>query len=172
MTVERTIERPRVERSATPPTTRRSVFTPIAIVAALIVGLIAGFALWGTDDTDVGDAVAAGGVELTARQEQMVDLIDDYVDAWQNGDGDAVAAMFAPEGSLTVDGTEFPVEDGQLAGYVDRTPTPGLDTLEPVLMSGNTMFNFHTLGGENTLNNVMEFTVNGELLIISHEISG
>ena len=153
-----TIERPRVERPAAPALKGRPIITATALVAALLVGVLTGYLLWGTDDnTDPAtvDAVATGGTELTARQEQMIDLLDAYEEAWQNGDGEAVAAMFTENGMVTMLGTELPVESGVLADHVTASPATTLDVLEPHLVDGNRVFNFHTSGASGTFTNIL-----------------
>jgi len=169
-TAERTIERPRVERISTTESGHRSAITLIAAIAALMLGLLAGFLVWGMDETDSTAPVAAGGSELTTRQEQMVDLLDDYVEAWRTGDGEAAAALFTDNGVFTVNGTEYRVDDGGLAQVVTDLPTPALDVVEPVLLDETGMLHFHTIGGLDTDSDVYRFTAGGELLIISHEI--
>lgn len=169
-TEERTIERPRVERISTTETTHRSAITPIAAIVALMLGLLAGFLVWGTDDTSSTAPVAVGGSELTTRQEQMVDLVDDYVEAWRAGDGEAAAALFTDDGVFTIDGTEFRVDDGGLARVVAERRTPALDVIEPVLLNDTGMLHFHTIDGMNVDSDLYRFTADGELLIISHEI--
>ena len=163
------IERPRVERPAVADTKRRSVITLIAVVVAMLLGLAGGYLAWGTDDSDSTASVATGDSDLTARQEQMVDLIADAEAAWKIGDGDAAAAMFTEDGVLTVFGTEYPVEGGELARYVN-SGFASLDVLEPVLVSDNVALSFHTYGSFGTLEDVYEFTTEGELLFTSHEI--
>jgi hypothetical protein len=170
-TAERTIERPQVDRPVAPDTKRRPMIMLIGVLIALALGVLAGFVLWGTDDTTSTAAVAAGGTELTPRQEQMVDLVDDYGVAWRNGDSEAAAAMFTENGALTVFGTEYPVEGDALAGYISAFPQPTLDLLEPVLVSDDGMIMFHTIAGMGTFSDVFRFTADGELLIISHEIA-
>ncbi len=167
-----TIERPRVERPVAPASKRRPTMTAIALIASLLVGVLAGYLLWGTDNTDqaTSDAVATGGIEITTRQEQMMDLLEAYEEAWQNGDGEAVAAMFTENGMVTMLGVELPVENGVLADYVTANPAPTLDVLEPNLVDGNRVFNFHTSGVNETFTNVLEFTTEGDVLIISHDI--
>lgn len=162
---ERTIERPRVERVVETPRRRWSAVTSIAIIIALALGLLGGYVLRGSDDVDPTAPVTVDGSELTQRQEQMFDLIDDYVIAWQNGDGEAAAAMFHDDGHLRVYGVERSIAD-----FITATPVPSLDILEPMLVHEDTMLNFHTIAGVGTLSDVIEFTPTGELLIVRHEI--
>ncbi len=169
-TSERTIERPRVERIAPFDDRRRLVVTPIALVVAVLLGVLAGFLLWGLDDTTSTAAVAVGGEDLTPRQEQMVDLINESEAAWQAGDGEAVANMFTENGILNTGTAEYHGRE-EIAGYVNSTSYPSLEVLEPVLVSNNGMLTFHRISGVGTLSEVFEFTTDGELLIISHEIN-
>ncbi len=139
---------------------------PVAVVAAVLMGLLAGFLVWGTDDTESAAQVVAGDAELTPRQEQMVELVDDYVAAWQTGDGAAAAAMFTENGELIIFGAEV----SDIEAGLSRSPQSTLDVLEPVLVRENEMLMFHTVLGYGTLVDVIEFTATGELLMISHEI--
>ncbi len=167
---ERRIERPRVERVGSSTAPRPWVIASVVAALALVVGLGVGFLLGGSDDPASTDLVAVDGAELTDRQEQMEAIVDEYVAAWQEGDGDTLAAMFTDDGSLEVFGTEYPVEGGALAGYVDTHRTPTLETLEPVLIDDNRMLMFHRGVGMGTLTDVIDFTSTGEVLIVSHEI--
>ena len=171
-TTNRTVDRPRVERPVSPDANRRPTIAWLAVVAAAAasIGLLVGFLAWGGDDRDPTAPVAVGGDDLTQRQQQMVDLVDDYTAAWRAGDGDAVAALFAADGVATIVGQELPVEGGVLAAYVEANPLPTLDVLEPMLVGEAGMLNYHEAAGFGTLSNVIEFTTEGELLIVSHEI--
>ena len=167
-TAERTIERPRVERVRTRPDRRWMIVTA---VAALLVGLIVGMLVWGAMNPDP-TAIAAGGQDLTDRQQAMADVLDDYVIAWQAGDGEAAAALFGGNGVVEILGTELPVQDGVLASYINTNPEPELEILEPTLFTDTKAFNFHTISGFSDFANVFEFTTAGDVLIIRHVISG
>lgn len=164
-TTERTIDRPRVERPHTADAKGRSLTGLLAAVAALIVGLLVGYLLWGGDGGDP-TALATGGDELTPRQEQMLDVVEDYEAAWQRGDRAGAAAMFTEDGILTVFGTEY--EGDRIATGIGSVPT--LDVHDPRLFEDNWMLSFHDVVGFDTLFDVMEFTEEGEVLIVSHEI--
>lgn len=172
--MERTIERPRVGPAETTDNGRRTASLVLTAIVAAAVGLLAGFLLWDSDGGEP-DAVVVGGGELTARQEEMLELIDDYELAWRNGDGEAVAALFTEQGVLDVIGTEVPIEGGALADYVDGHPAPTLEVLEPALVSGDRLVNLHRIGAEGVVgpgrySNVFEFTSEGEVLIVSHDL--
>ena len=100
----------------------------------------------------------------------MVDLYEEAEATWRNRDGEAVAALFTDSGYGRFLGTTYRVNDGSLERYVESGTWNSLDVLEPVLVKGNTMVNFHIYRG-GTYTNVVEFTAQGELLIVSHTIS-
>jgi hypothetical protein len=154
------------ERQNTSDANRRSLVGPLAGVAALIVGVLIGFLLWGMGDNDSTAPVATGGAELTARQEQMVELMYDYEAAWQQGDREAIVSMFTEDGRLTIFGTEF--EGPRISSGVSTRPS--LDVLEPVVLDDSRLISFHDVSGYGTLIDVIEFTADGEVLIVSHEI--
>lgn len=147
------------------------LWTVVAVVAALLLGLLAGYVLYDSDETSVPAAMAVDGDELTDRQEEMLELLDDYSAAWRAGDGEAAEAMFTSNGVLTY-GKDYLASDGGLAAFIDAIPTPRLEMLEPVLLSGSTMISFHELTPEGaTRQNLMEFTATGEVRLIKHEIT-
>lgn len=56
---------------------------------------------------------------LTAEQEQMVETLDAYLEAWNDHDGEAAAALMATDSSYHDNGTaRIRVADGQFADYV------------------------------------------------------
>lgn len=152
--------------------TRRGVskgLVAMMVVLGMAAGLFVGFLLWGNDG-DGTDPIVAGGGELTARQEQMVEVYDDYIEAWRNGDGAAAAALFTPDGRIEFWGTEYRIDDGTLESYVDRMRAPVPRTLEPLVIEGETILGFHTLGASTREDN-MQFTRTGEVLIRSHVLT-
>ena len=165
--------REREEAHATPAEPSRqgwnSALVATGVVLALAAGFLIGFLLWGTDG-DSTDPIVAGGGELTARQEQMVEVYDDYVAAWKSGDSDAITALFTPNGTFEIFGTTYRVEDGTLASYVERMPVPTIEMLQPLLVHRDTILDFHRLGGSNR-EDVVQFTRTGEVLITSHVVS-
>lgn len=145
------------------------------LVAAMVAlgmaaGLFVGFLLWGTGG-DSTDPIVAGGGELTARQEQMVDMIDDYLAAWKAGDGEAAVALFTADGTMTWGRYDYRVVDGTLASLVERMPTPSLELLEPFIVEGNTVFSYQRLLGS-TAEDIFEFTSTGDLAIRRHLLTG
>jgi len=143
-----------------------SALVAALVAIAMIAGGLVGFIVWGTED----DAIVAGGGSLTARQQEMVELYHDYVEAWQEGDGEAAAEMFTEDGYISLLGTEYRRDDGSIERVIELRPVPTLETLEPAVVARNTLFNYHEyLAG--TFQNVMQFTTSGEVAIISHTLT-
>ena len=169
-TIERThheVQAPEVTNRQ-PSGGRRTGMLVLVAVLALILGAVGGWFARGSD----GDSaiLLAGEGDLTERQEQMVDVYEEAEAAWRAGDGEAVAALFTDNGSGRFLGATYRVDDGSLGRYVESGMWNSLDVLEPVLVKGNTMLNFHTYRGD-TYTNVVEFTAQGELLMVSHTIN-
>lgn len=137
----------------------------LAAVLALVVGGLAGWALRG--DAEIGMTVLAGGGEMTDRQEQIGDFLADYEQAWQDGDTDAIMAMFAPAGTYSALGQTYYVADGSLADYAATYSFPDLDVFEPWLVSGNEALSFHSVG-MGTFYEHVTLTGDGEILVLSH----
>jgi len=74
-----------------------------------------------------------GGQSLTAEQEQMIETVDEALVAWNAHDGEALAALYMPNGYHDNGSTKYFVADGELAGYVT-----GLGSLNFSVESGET----------------------------------
>jgi len=97
----------------------------------------------------------------------MVDMIDDHVAAWRDGDGEAVAGYCAPAGEFViVSGNSvqtYAAADGSLTDYVDAGSWASKYPLTPMLLDGSTVTLSYTFMGTHPA--VVEFTPTGELLI-------
>ena len=169
-TMERThheVQTPEVSNRRTSGGRRTGMLVLVAVLA-LILGAVGGWFARGSD----GDPtiLLAGEGELTERQAQMVDVYEEAEAAWHAGDGEAVAALFTDDGYGRFLGSTYQVGDGGLDRYVESGAWNSLDVLEPVLVKGNTVLNFHIYRGS-TYTNVVEFTTEGELLMVSHTIN-
>jgi hypothetical protein len=153
------------------PRSRRSFVVVIVAVLALLVGGFAGYMIGDANGSDTSDRIVlAGEGELTARQEQMVDFLDDYMQAWRENDSDAVVAMYTEYGTFRPLGEVYAVDDDSFVDWVERHDFAGLENSDPVLVNGNTVLSFHTvLGG--TYSNVLDFANTGDLLLVSHTIN-
>lgn len=64
-------------------------------------------------------AIVDRGDDLTAEQEQMVETLDAYLEAWNDHDGEAAAALMATDSSYHDNGTtRIRVADGRFADFV------------------------------------------------------
>ncbi|MGI9645527.1 MAG: hypothetical protein ACR2O6_09490 [Ilumatobacteraceae bacterium] len=168
MTTE-TVERP-VEHGSgagSRPGNRTFVVVLVAVVA-LVLGGLAGWLLRG-DDGGVDDVVVVNGAELTDRQQQMLDIGDEYYTALREGDGDALASLFVPQGYSTIQGTQFRVDDGSLARVVNGGGNIGLQVYEPVLVFDDTLV--YTMNNAGNTIEVMKFTPSGDVLIIRSSVT-
>ena len=142
----------------------------LGLVLALVVGGLAGYLIRGDDMEETGSVVPVGGTEVTSRQEEMADLMAEYEQAWLAGDGEAAEAVFGPGGTLRALGVTYHADDGEIADFVGGPGWTVLEILEPMLVYDDVALNFHTYDGLRT--NVMTFTDDGEVKILSHVISG
>lgn len=165
----KTMERPREEVSTPKTPTQARVgwgMTGLVAVLALVLGALGSWAVFGLDDDPT--AIAAGGGELTERQEEMVAVLDDYTNAWDTSDGAAALETMTPTAFVTFDNTSWRVEDGTLVRNIESgLYGPSLDHLDPILVEGNAIVAFHRYGGLEVAN-VFEFTNSGEVLITQH----
>ncbi len=152
-------------------TGRRYGAIVLVAVLALLLGAVGGWVARGSDGGSDSAIVLAGDGELTARQEQMVAIVEDNMDAWRRRDGDAVAAMYTDDGVGTYLGITHRVDDGGLQAYVGLGSWTSLEWIRPMLVNDNMLLSFHGYRGH-TYTNVFEFTTEGEPMIVSHTIIG
>lgn len=171
-TLERSRDDVMTTSSPTPSHPRRSARTGLLVTLVAVVALVLGGAVgWFVRGDDTSDVVLAGDGELTERQLEMVDFMNDYEAAWQRGDGDAVAAMYTPNGTFVSLGWTYRVDDGSLEAYVEGGGFGGLDVFEPALVHGNELLNFHSFPGAGVFVSSVQFNNSGDLLIVNHTIT-
>jgi hypothetical protein len=166
-----TLERPVAQTADTQPTHgSRSLVVVLIAVAALLLGGLGGWLLRG-DDGGTDDVIVVNGSELTERQEQMLQIGDEYFAAVRDGDGETLASLFVPEGYVTFEqiNRQARVDDGSLAQIVSGGVNPGLELYEPVLVSDDTLVYTYGLAGDTT--EVMKFTPTGEVQIIRSTVT-
>jgi hypothetical protein len=79
-------------------------YAVVAVLAA-VLGVAAGWAIWGSEDEPT--ALRAGGGALTDRQEQLVARVEEYRAAWASEDPNDVLDMFVPSGRLVQNFDEY-----------------------------------------------------------------
>lgn len=169
-----TLERPQDDVVSSSPTvaapehlSRMWMLVALVAILALLLGGAVGWFLNGDDDPR---AVYAGDGDLTERQLDMIEFMDDYVDAWQRSDADALVAMYAPSGRFVSLGTTYLVSDGSLAALIRANDWSSLTPYEPNVVRGNEMLGFHSFPGGVFMNS-MTFTGDGELLLLNHTVT-
>ncbi len=114
--------------------------------------------------------IVADGGDLTPRQEEMIAMLDDYTQAWVDGDSAAVVGFFAASGYLDVAGVQYYVADGSLAAYVDMGFYGSLESLAPRLVYGHEVLGFGRLFTSGFDSNYT-FTPVGDVQLLSHVVS-
>lgn len=87
---------------------------PQLVVAALVVGLGASW------------LIARNG-DQTDFESDVVQLVEDYLRAWDAGDGDAVVALMTDDGVHTCPLGTFAVDDDNAAGLIRAVERMGVD---------------------------------------------
>ena len=159
----------------------------IALVAVvgLLLGVVVGFSTGrGSDDTaadtaDVADTVpttvmtpvgntrafVAGGGDLTQRQLQMLDVVDDYAAALRANDVDAVIGLYHEVGAMSLFG-DVRVDNGTLAAHLREFPDvySDFDPIEPMMIDTHRVVFFDKSFGLN----MIEFSSSGPVQITYH----
>ena len=147
------------------PSTRRSGLMIGMIVIGLLIGLLGGWLIFGSDDV-----ITVDGSALTGRQIEMTELIDEHMVAWQANDAEGVVSHFTTSGVFVTD-RDYRVSDGSLAALVRfATGTSMLESVgQKVVVDDTTVVSFHSDSGI-TYTNVFRFTTVGDVLITRHEV--
>lgn len=142
---------------------KHPLFVVLLVVAALVAGGVVGWTLRGSGDD--GGVIVVGG-ELSDRQAEMVRVGDEMHRAFIAGDGDAVAALFVPQGFMLDPNhdMELRVDDGSLASQINAGPSPSYQVDEPVVVQGDTVIYTGSWGGDWV--HVLLFTSSGDVRII------
>lgn len=144
---------------------RTGIIVGMAVVG-LLIGLLGGWLLFGSDDV-----ISVRETTLTDRQNEMVALIEADFTAWQANDVDTVLSYYTDNAVFVALDVEYPVADGSLADYVRSFfGAKNMEQLGPqVVVDGNTVITFHTYSGA-TYTNIFDFTTTGDVSIVRHEV--
>lgn len=158
--------------TATP--TRRSWWqVGLAVLVALAVGAVGG-ALLTRGGEDSPYVIRAAGGDLTARQEEMVAMVGDYVAGWQATDGDQVASFMAADGYVEYvrEAWVFHVADGSLQDRITNGPYDSLRRTGPMVVYDDRVVIFGTVNTGMLVNwlSVIQFTDTGDVQILSETI--
>lgn len=152
------------------------LFVNLLLTASLLVGCSGGSssdAETSVTTPAVSDVVTVGNVALTDRQQEMVQLADQYLAAWKSLDPAAVAAFFAPEGKLEsiLYDDEFRVSDGTLTERVQAAMNAfdlaSLEPVDPLFVDGNMVYSVSE-AGPSTFSSLLVFTDTGTVQLLRH----
>lgn len=140
-----------------------------AIALALVLGMFVGAFAFGAGD-DETEVVSA--TELTDRQQEMVEIVPQYIGAWQDTDGDAAASFMTDSGVVryTPQGSNYHVSDDTLQLHISNGPYDGLRTVDPMLVYENRIVLTGTIDDNLTWLSIVEFTESGDVEIVSETI--
>jgi len=149
------------------PNSRRPWLMIGMAVFGLLIGLLGGWLFFGTEDV-----ITVDGSALTARQTEMVAMMDDAFAAWQDNDVDTVLSYYTETGAFVTNGVDYRVADGGLANFVRSFfGASNMESVGPeVVVDNDTVVSFHTYQGV-TYTNVFDFTSSGDVLIARHEVT-
>lgn len=154
--------------------TRRSPWS-IAIIAMLVLaaGVAIGWMVRGdSDDGTAVAVVAADGGELTAEQEQMWGMLQQYVDELRNGDFEAAESLFFNDGGIrVVDGFDVPY--GEFVAMLADAPWEIDRMLDTALVHEDRIVFFHVDANNMVRADVVRFGDfdNGEFHIEEHLVT-
>jgi hypothetical protein len=151
-------------------------FIGLVLIAGLLVGCSGGSvsdAETSIPTSAVPDVVTVGNAPLTDRQQEMVRLARQYVDAWKASDPAAVTEFLAPEGTLEsiLYEDEFQVSDGTLNDRVQAAMNAfdmaSLEPVGPLLVDGNMVYSVSE-AGPNRFSSLLVFTDTGTVRLLRH----
>ena len=156
---------------------RRVGWVVVVAAIAVLVGLAAGWVIFGNNDDSSSDNVARyvtpGSVELTERQTEMVELVDQYMAAWSATDGQRLETLMVEGGHVEYaeQGWRFDLEDGSLQDRVSNGPYDSIRTYAPMLVYEDRIV---LTGRVDSIDvewlSVVRFTTSGEVKVISETI--
>ena len=144
--------------------------TVAALVVGLGVGLLIGTALDGGSDSDY---VVAGAGQLTDRQTLMVEVVEQYGDAWRATDGERVASFMTEDAYVEYpeEGWRFEVADGSVQDRVMNGPYASLEEFSPMMVFDDRIVLTGRVGSVSVRwLSVLHFTSTGDVKIISETL--
>jgi hypothetical protein len=151
-------------------------FVTLLLFASLLVGCSGGSVSDAETSipTSAGSGVVTvGNVALTDRQQEMVEVTDQYLAAWRSLDPAAVTAFFAPDGKLEsiLYEDEFRVSDSTLTERVQAAMNAfdmaSLERVGPLLVDGDMVYSV-AKAGSSQFSSLLVFTVTGPVRLVRH----
>lgn len=148
------------------------------IAAGAVLLLLGGVSGWligrgGEAGSETGAYVVPGTDTLTERQAEMMSIVDHYLAAWQDTDGEGVASFMTDDGFIEYweEGWVFSVADGSLQNRVTNGPYSTLRTVDPMLVYVDRIVLSGRIESMNlTWLSVVRFTRAGDVRIVSETI--
>jgi hypothetical protein len=165
----------RVEDTEPAESQLRRSWVVVGVVIAMLVGVGIGLGIgWLVqDDADessyVVDNTVVSGNDLTERQREMVDVTGRYVDAWIEGNGDAVASFMVPEGYVyipTLGDRTVRADDRTLQTWVENLGQIPNELNDPIIVEDDRVVLVGRAANLDWMISI-EFTTSGDAMIVS-----
>jgi len=137
-------------------------------LSILLAAALAAFAIWAIVDDE-------STTELTVEQEQMLETVDAYLDAWNEGDGEAAAALMIPSGFHDNGSRRVFASDGELATFIETADSLGFSIRSGVAEGeatfiGNYVMTEDYIPETSTIPrpSIFKMSANGELILFHY----
>jgi hypothetical protein len=147
----------------------------MVVIMLLGVGLGVGLGRSTQETADLESSFVARntvvlGNDLSERQLEMVEVAEQYVDAWIEKNGDAVASFMVPSGYVdlaTLGNRTVRADDGTLQDWVENLGQIPNELNDPIIVEDNRVV-LIGYGPENVDWMIsIEFTTSGDVMIVS-----
>ncbi len=152
-----------------PETGQRGRYTTLVVIAVAVVvvfAVVLGGWLIGSSDDSSGDVTEVVTAEITDRQQEMLQIIEELDAALQAGTADAalVDRLFVPQGVYSVTDTDYRADDGSLAQLFELGSDRSQALYPPALVADDVVVRLGDYGG--SYSHTFMFTSSEEVLII------
>lgn len=124
-----------------------------------------------TTEPEISHGYVTPGIDsgdLSTRQQEMLEVLQDYVGAWQARDGEAAASFMTDDAVFFYYEQDdvFAVSDGSLQARISGGPYNTMRTFEPVMVYGDRIVLTGTVDAVNVRwLSVINFTQSGDVRI-------
>ena len=146
-----------------------------SLVAVMLLGVVLGLGIGllaqesgGPESSFVAGTTVVSGNDLTDRQLEMVEVAEQYVDAWIERNGDAVASFMVPGGSVdlpTLGNRTVRADDGTLQDWVENTGQIPNELHDPIIVEDNRVLLVGQVAANLDWMISIEFTASGDVMI-------
>ena len=147
----------------------------VRVMTAVVLGVSLGLGAWMLLNRNDGDpdVISADGGALSARQEQMVETVEDYVADLQATDGDGMAEHMTASGFVEYLGRDwtFSVTDGSLQEWFSNDRYGSLRLVGPMVVYEERVVLFGVVDDVGySWASIISFTSTGDVRIVSERI--